>query len=51
MSRIHYEIVVLTMTLLAVFGVPGLARFGYASIPPASQTGSYLTNTQTGEPQ
>ncbi len=46
--RLHYGWIVLIMGTLVVFGVLGLARFGYTMLLPAMQTSLKLDNTQAG---
>lgn len=44
----HYKWAIVAMAFLAVFGVLGLGRFGYASILPSMQEALDLSNTQAG---
>ncbi len=46
--RLHYAWIILSMSVLVVFGSLGLARFGYSVILPSMQAGLGMNNTQAG---
>lgn len=47
-TRLHYGWIVLSVSMLVVFGALGLSRFGYSVVLPAMQTGLKMDNTQAG---
>ncbi len=50
-ARLHYGLVVLGLSTLAVFSSLGLARFGYSMLLPAMQAQLGLSHLQTGQLQ